>query len=170
MEEGISGTLNLDRIRDLTQVSIGKAKQLMETCVWAFINCNHTNGVIITVIEDKDNASYAVSWSEEELDTEAVLRSYNKDDATQFGAEAMALLISVERTPYDAVERSTTKTGIDYWLGFKNRHPNEPFHRASRLEISGIMIETPKNKVIARVKDKLSQTTPTDHTLPVGCD
>lgn len=167
MDEAVVPTLSLHRIQDAVQVSEGKAKHLMETCVWALLHCNHRNGVRLKVVDGKDTGFYVVRWQEDDLDEEAVRRSYNRDDATEYGAEAVALLISIDRTPYDAIERAITTKGIDYWLGFKNRKPNEPFHRAGRLEISGIMTETPTNSVRGRLKTKLPQTRPTDHTFPV---
>jgi hypothetical protein len=167
MDEALVPTLSLDGIQGIAQVSEGKAKHLMETCVWALLHCNHKNGVRLKVVHGKDTGFYVVGWQEDALDEEAVRRSYNRDDATEYGAEAVALLISIDRTPYDAIERAITTKGIDYWLGFKNRKPNEPFHRAGRLEISGIMTETPSNTVRERVRDKLRQTRPTDHTFPV---
>src|SRR6266498_1250705 len=167
MGETISGTLNLDSIQSLVQVSEGKAIQLMETCIWCLSHCDHSNGIRLKVIDREEPYSYIVTWPDERIDMEAVRRSYNRDDAIGDGAEAMAFLISVERTFYTAVERAVTRTGIDYWLGFKERNPNEPFHRAGRLEISGIMTENPSNSVSSRIKEKLRQTIPTDHTFPV---
>ena len=167
MVENVSGNLNLDNIQTLVQIAEGKAKLLKECCIWALWFCNHSNGVKIELREDSSTSLYIIGWSDEGLDAEAITRSYNPDDAAEFGAEAIALLISVERTEYDAVERSIKTTGIDYWLGFKNRHPNEPFHRASRLEISGIMKENKNNRVSTREKKKLTQTEPTDGTFPV---
>jgi hypothetical protein len=159
--------LQLDEIQTRVQVSEGKAKQLKEACIWSLWFCGHSNGVRLRVVEVNESARYEIRWLEAELGVEALKRSYNKDDATEFGAEAVALLLSLERTGYDAVERSVTGTGIDYWLGFKSRHLNQPFHRASRLEISGVLKESSRNKVSTRVRQKLGQTKPTDHLFPV---
>jgi hypothetical protein len=170
MEENVAGYLQLDEIQLRVQISEGKAKHLKEACIWSLWFCKHLNGVALGVadtLEGSQKTRYQIKWLEDGLDAEVLKRSYNKDDATQFGAEAVALLLSVEHTEYDAVERAMTGTGIDYWLGHKDRNPNEPFHRASRLEISGIMEETPDNKVSRRVGEKLKQTKPTDHLFSV---
>ncbi len=167
MEEYISGSLRLDDLQTLAQVTEGKAKHLREASIWALLFCEHSNGVKIRVLDGGNQVFYVMNWREENLDLDALSRSYNQDDATEFGAEAIAILLCIERTSYDAVERSSTTTGIDYWLGFKDRSPNEPFHRAGRLEISGIMRENQSNKVSTRVKEKLRQTKPTDRTFPV---
>jgi hypothetical protein len=167
MATAVSGTLYLDKIQEVVQVSRGKATQLMETCIWCLDYCEHKNGVNIKVVNDTVCCFYKISWPDEEIDIESVRRSFNKDDAIEDGAEAVAFLVSVEQTDFTAVERAVTTTGIDYWLGYKERDPNQPFHRAGRLEVSGIMKENPENKVQTRVKTKLKQTKPTDHTFKV---
>ena len=158
--------LHLDKIQDVVQVSAGKAKQLMETCVWCLLASNRVNGLTMRVTEESLNDSYFVIWPDEHIDTEAINRTYNQDDAIEDGAEAIALLLSIHRTEYTAVERATTTTGIDYWLGYKDNR-NNPFKRAGRLEVSGIFEENESNTVKNRVKDKLRQTKPTDRTFPV---
>jgi hypothetical protein len=165
MVDNVAGDFRLDEISSHVQISEGKAKSLKEACIWVLWHCQHSNGVQLKVIQDEEVAFYTVSWRDDLVEVEPLKRSFNLDDAKEYGAEALALFLSVHRTEYDAVERSMTKTGIDYWLGFKNRNPNEPFHRAGRLEVSG-MIETPSNKMSRRVKEKLEQTKPTDHTFP----
>ncbi len=118
------------------------------------------------VIEESCSNSYILSWSDAEIDLEAIRWSFNQDDATEDGAEAIALLLAIDRTEYTAVQRAVTTTGIDYWLGYRDNLDN-PFKRAGRLEISGIFNENETNTVAARLKGKLRQTLPTDHTFPV---
>ena len=72
-----------------------------------------------------------------------------------------------ELTHFTVIERAVTSTGIDYWLGFKNVNRNHIFHKAARLEISGILAENERNTVTNRIHLKQKQTQPTDHTLPV---
>lgn len=158
---------NLEKIEEIAQVSEGKALQLMEACVWCLFHCKHENGVSMKVVDGDKEVHYSVIWNVSCIDIEAVRRSYNQDDAIEAGAEAIAFCTVIKRTNYSAVERASTTTGIDYWLGYKDRHPNEPFHRSGRLEISGIMIESESNKVSTRLKVKQKQTKPTDHTFPV---
>lgn len=158
-------TLQLNKIQEVAQVSTGKAKQLMDTCVWCLLNRKHANGLTMRVVDGADY-SYLVTWPDEEIDDEAINRSYNKDDALEDGAEAIAFLVSIDRTAFNAVERAITTTGIDYWLGYKD-NPNNPFERAGRLEVSGILAENEGNTVKNRLKIKLKQTAPTDHTFSV---
>jgi len=158
-------TFHLDKIQDVAQLSEGKAKKLMETCVWCLVASTHANGVSLQVDDDSTTLTYLLRWPKK-LDLEAIKRSLNQDDATEEGAEAIALLVAVDRTEYTAVERASTSTGIDYWLGYKDNFDN-PFKRAGRLEISGIFKESDTNTVKTRVKGKLAQTLPTDRTFSV---
>jgi hypothetical protein len=159
--------LFLHEIRTIAQISEGKALRMMESCIWCWLACDHTNGSLLRVRHGKFSDEYSVAWPDSSIDREAIGRSYNQDDATEDGAEAIALLLSIERTEYTAVERASTTTGIDYWLGHKNAPLNLPFQRAGRLEISGILRESASNTIATRLKGKVSQTKPTDSTFPV---
>jgi hypothetical protein len=159
--------LLLHQIQQIIQVSEGKALRLMEACIWCWLACDHKNGAQITVRDGNILANYAVIWPDSQVDLEAIGRSYNQDDAIEDGAEAIALLLSIERTEYTAVERASTTTGIDYWLGYKSSPDNLPFYRAGRLEISGILRENESNSIASRLKVKVAQTKPTDSTFPV---
>src|SRR6185503_18109354 len=159
-------TLYLNQIQEVTLVSIGKAKQLMESCIWCVTASSHSNGVNMAVIEETRSDSYILTWPDAEIDLAATQRSFNQDDATEGGAEAIALLLAIDRTEYTAVQRAVTTTGIDYWLGYRDNCDN-PFKQAGRLEVSGIFKENETNTVTSRLKRKLKQTLPTDHTFPV---
>jgi len=159
-------TLSLNHIQEVAQVSVGKAKQLMESCIWCLTASSHGNGVSMEVIEESRSDSYILTWPDAEIDLAATQRSFNQDDATEAGAEAIALLLAIDRTEYTAVQRAVTTTGIDYWLGYRDNSEN-PFKQAGRLEVSGIFKENETNTVTSRLKRKLKQTLPTDHTFPV---
>lgn len=161
-------SVHLSLLGEYAQLSSGKAKMLMESCVWSLWHCDHENGVKLTLDYEDKHYSYSVIWKDNEIDRDAIMRSYNQNDATEYGAEAIAILMSLDRTNYDSVNRAVTSTGIDYWLGYKNKNPNNPFEQAARLEISGIIAETSSNSINRRLKEKLDQTCPTHHTgLPV---
>ena len=84
-------TLYLDKIQEVAQVSTGKAKQLMETCVWCLTASSHINGVSMKVLEESRSDSYILRWPDAEIDSEATKRRFNQHDATEDGAEAIAL-------------------------------------------------------------------------------
>lgn len=168
MQDAKTSTVHLGLIKEYAQLSSGKARMLMETCIWSLWHCNHENGVNLTLDYEDNHFLYNIVWSDNEIDQDAIMRSYNQNDATEYGAEAIAILMSLDRTEYNSVNRAITSTGIDYWLGYRNKNPNNPFEKSARLEISGIITETSSNSVDRRLREKLQQTSPTHDTgLPV---
>ena len=158
--------LNLDTIQAATRISSGRAKQLMEGCVWCLLTCKHSNGITLGVVADGKPDAYSVCWNDSEIDVAALNRTYDEKRGIEDGAEAIALLLVTSRTDYNAVQRTILGTGIDYWLGYQE-NLNNPFKSASRIEISGLLSENSTNTVKRRVASKLEQTKPTDHTFPV---
>lgn len=161
--------IDLDSLNNgIPAVSEGKAKMLKETCIWCLNSCKHQNGVALTAQNNKNTEILPICWNEKSIDRDAIDRAYNKEDAIEFGAEALSFILVRECTKYTAIRRSATGTGIDYWLGKKRRAGNKIFSSAdARLEISGILKQTTSNSVKRRVKEKLEQTTPTDKSFPV---
>jgi hypothetical protein len=77
-----------------------------------------------------------------------------------------ALLLIRERTDYTAIHRSIQSTGIDYWLGYKANADNQIFSRKdARLEVSGILKQSPTNRPSYRAKAKNNQTKQSDETF-----
>lgn len=77
-------------------------------------------------------------------------------DATEYGACGIAILLIKDLEGLTVVERSRKGTGIDYWMG-DDSNPNAPFQRKARLEVSGILNGT-EAQVNHRVNKKLNQT------------
>ncbi|MBI3467476.1 MAG: hypothetical protein HY000_31085 [Planctomycetes bacterium] len=84
--------------------------------------------------------------------------------ATEFGACGVALLLAREVTGLTAIQQSRKGTGFDYWLGPADQ-PRDllVFQNSARLEVSGILEGTDK-QIIARLKQKLRQSEPSDAT------
>ena len=83
---------------------------------------------------------------------------------TELGAVAIAILLVEELTEYQAVYRSATSTGIDYWLADQD---DEELGLTARLESSGLLDggEVQRKR---RIREKLKQTERSDATgLPV---
>lgn len=120
----------------------------------------HTVGVSLSV-SGVFTKSFAVHWPEVSDQTR---RCYNDpEEATEWGACGVAILLVLALTDYTVVERSRKGTGFDYWLGHED--DDLPFQHKARLEISGI--RNGNNSAIdRRVKQKLLQTVPTDGPLP----
>ena len=169
MNDSIINNLVLDSLgTGIPALTKGKASMLKESCVWCLIKCEHKIGVELQSVSCEESACYRIVWHEEAIDVDRIFVAYNSDDAVEFGAEAIALLLVREQTPFTAIRRAVKTTGIDYWLGYKSDNPDMPFSRAdARLEITGILEERGSNTVRNRIKKKLTQTVPTDHTFPV---
>lgn len=101
----------------------------------------------IELIWNKVSASIKASWNDLE-------------EATEYGATALAILLLKELTDYKIIRRSRKRTGIDYWLGSKD--DDFPFQDKGRLEVSGIL-KGSKSQVNQRVKQKKEQTKQSDH-------
>ena len=95
--------------------------------------------------------------------TEQTRRTWNDpDEATEYGATGIAVLLSRQELGYLVIERSVKGTGIDYWMGDESDALS--FERKARLEISGIRSGS-SSAVRDRVRQKLQQTTPSDGSL-----
>jgi len=108
------------------------------------------------------NGSYEIS-SATQLNNSAQYTWADKQEATEYGAVGIAIVLVLRATEYTAVERSVKGTGFDYWLGDSDNTPGLPFERKARLECSGIL-RGDSSQVNSRVKDKSRQTTISDET------
>ena len=114
------------------------------------------------VIKGYIDDEFRLSWPQV---TEQARRTWNDpEEATEYGATAIAVLLARQELGYLAIERSPKGTGIDYWLGEESDALS--FERKARLEISGIRVGS-STQVRARVRQKLQQTSPSDGSLPV---
>ena len=88
----------------------------------------------------------------------------DSEEATEYGATGVAVLMARNELGYLVIERSSKGTGVDYWLG--DDASGLSLERKARLEISGIRSGS-SNDVRARVRQKLQQKLPSDGSLPV---
>lgn len=132
-------------------------KFLAEATTVCFECQNHATGVELTV-KGFTTTTFKVHW-EKDI-TDQVLNSWDDpQDATEFGACGVAILLILELTRYTVIRKARKGTGVDYWLGFKDA--SMPFQDVARLEVSGIM--TGDDQVVkSRIKKKKNQTKPTD--------
>ena len=161
--------IELHKLKDLiNRLPPGKAAMYMEACVWCLSKNDHQNGVEFELQYRNKNYSYPVYWIDEAIDFQEINSFYNLDDTVSFGAEAIAMFFCITHTEFNDLERSTKKTGIDYWLSHEKSNPNLPFQNSGRLEVSGILKETETNTVAKRIKEKIKQSEQSDKTtLPV---
>ena len=77
----------------------------------------------------------------------------NLKDAVEFGAQAVVASLIHEFTDLVFIDQAFDHTGVDFWLA--SRSESGPFFQAkARLEISGILRETPSNSVEYRLTKK----------------
>ena len=94
--------------------------------------------------------------------TEQMRGSYDPDEATEFGACGVAILVIRDQTGH-TVQRAFRGNGFDYWIG--TVEAERPFQQMARLEVSGIRRGGPR-LVRARLRQKLAQVRSSDVTLP----
>ena len=88
-------------------------------------------------------------------------------EATEYGAYGLAIIVALALTQTRRVERSARGTGVDYCVG-DGKDQRGIFQGSARLEVSGIL-KGDKTKVAGRLHKKLAQTERSDNTgLPVG--
>ncbi|MCB0552723.1 MAG: hypothetical protein KDD02_04155 [Phaeodactylibacter sp.] len=148
----------LDRLKEgYPAISKNIGAYLAEGGAFCLEGNGHKPGVALVVDGDYPE-SIELHWSTA-VDGQ-VSRSWNdSQEATEYGATAVAIVILAKLTPYTVIERSFKGTGFDYWLGSGEYDENLlPFQqRKAKLEVSGIWKESGNNTVDARVKLKRQQ-------------
>lgn len=158
-----NAAIDLTQLNDLG-LSSGKASFQAECCVWCMNEHEHPNGKILEAIEEDSNSSHPVIWDEATINISEILDSIHEDEAAEYGAEAIALILGILKSEYDSVKRSRKKGGgYDYWLGDKEGFL---FQERVRLEISGIRSENRSNSLQSRVDAKLKQVSISDGDYP----
>jgi hypothetical protein len=120
---------------------------------------SHPNPVRLSLSGDI-SGSGTLEWAKV---SEAHHRTHaDLQEAAEFGACAIGIVIAVQLTGVCGVERSVKGTGVDFWL-VKDSDDRGIFQRSARLEASGIL-KGNQSTIKARVNQKLAQTKPTDET------
>ena len=113
------------------------------------------------LISGELTASATLEWA---TTTDQVRRNWKDDEeATEYGACAIASLLVPELSGLHVVERSRKGTGFDYWLG-PTDDDESLFQSRARLEVSGLRAGT-ETRIAARVRKKLRQTERSDSSL-----
>jgi len=154
--------LDLERIRDgFPGITPRVGEYQLESCVVCLERQNHQSGVRLKLSGDIET-ELVLLWTL--TVTEQMERTWsNQKEATESGAICIAALLVEKFTEYTILEKAREGTGIDYWLGRKNRTLTDYdlFHRDARLEISGIF-EGNSAEIAARFRMKLFQTNQSD--------
>lgn len=134
------------------------ANAMIEACIISLDSQENKNNCILKVDGETDK-KYILSWDNDI--TEQMKRSWNDQEyTTDQGACCLAILLTLKITEYTIILRSAKKTGIDYWLGYKN----DLLNYKARLEISGIRKKSKTNNIETRLKTKENQVKKSDVT------
>lgn len=115
-------------------LSPGMGKYMAEAACVCLESNGHQSGVILSVDGDYQH-TYAVNWSW--LPPPIHEKWGDADEATEFGAYAVAVLVVTDLAQLSVVRRSRKGTGFDFWLGPPDS--DEPlFQKKQCLEVSGI--------------------------------
>ena len=96
--------------------------------------------------------------------TDQVRRTWaDLKEATEKGAEGIAILLVKLETGYTTIERAAIGTRIDRWLGYESDAPY--FQRKARLEITGIL-RGDDGDVAKRLKEKMDRLALASSQLP----
>ena len=152
--------LSIDLLNEgLPAISPAFGAFLVEAARVCLAEGGHAHGVQLEVIGDQ-SIEFQLHWDDEL--SEQIRNSWSDlQEATEYGATCMALLLVLALTDLTVVRRSVKGTGFDYWLGRKEIEEGT-FQECARLEISGILSGNLRT-IEKRVKDKLRQTNRSDH-------
>jgi hypothetical protein len=122
---------------------------------------HHFSGVCL-LVEGDSPSSFEVQWDME--NTHQIEAAWSDhQEATEYGACGVAILLVLRLTQYTVIQRSRKGTKFDYWLG--HRDGEHPFERSARLEVSGILVGDDSN-FRQRVKEKRLQISESESSLP----
>ena len=113
------------------------------------------------VVSGRFQGAHALDWP---TVTDQVRRTWaDLREATEKGAEGIAILLVKEETAYTTIERAAIGTRIDRWLGYQSDAPY--FQRKARLEVSGLLRGDDRD-VKKRMRQKMDRLTLASSRLP----
>jgi len=126
----------------------------LQACTVCLDNYNHNSGITYK-LSGNFTDDIILEWTTQ-VNSHIKRNWKDLQEATEYGATGIAILLAKEFSQCDCIKRSSKGTGFDYWLGKEDELGI--FNAKERLEISGILNETPINTVKKRVKEKIDQT------------
>jgi hypothetical protein len=123
-------------------LSTNWCRVLVEGAVVCLTTQQHESNLTMRLVGPtniSDASSVTICW--ETVVSGALAKTYRNDpQTTDFGAMALALLLTLELTDYTHFMVSRIGDGVDYWL-----QKDDEDDVSARLEISGIRRKTKKN-------------------------
>ena len=141
---------------------------MVEAAIVCLLSQGHTPGVQLST---EGCATYGriLTWTPLPNEAQANRAWADSQEATEYGATAIAVLLVKAESGYTVVERSAKGTGFDYWMGHDTDDP--PFQNKAKLEISGIREAqgtgtAVRGQVTTRVNQKVEQVARSGLLLP----
>jgi hypothetical protein len=129
----------------LREGKLGLTKAYGSFLVEAASFCLHLNqhpNPVLVIVTGYAPTSGSLAWDEI---TDAHDHSFaDEQEATEYGAYGVAVVVVLKLTGTSHVARSAKGTGIDLWLG-GGTDERGIFQRTARLEVSGILSRLLKN-------------------------
>ncbi len=140
-----------------------QAAQHMQACLICLDHNRHLSAVEFEVKEKNASHKAQLYW-EKEVDEQMRRGWRDLQEATEYGATAIAILLVIKTTEYTIIERSAKGLGFDYWLLEEELYDEDDLLPAgtARLEVSGMIHEEKDSKIRARVEEKVTQTKTSD--------
>jgi len=164
-DENEDKTLEIINISELNNglptITPAYGQGLAEAAVFCLNKNSHQSSKCIlncikTLKNEGEFESYQLLW--DELDPRVESTYGDLDEAIEYGAMGIAILLSTKLTKYSFLERSAKGIGIDYWIGEKD---GDMFQKKARLEISGIF-KGNDAQLKARLNQKIRQSAASD--------
>src|SRR5690242_3370747 len=110
--------LVLEELKDkVLKFSGTQCSYYSEACIVLLEELNHSPGVSMHIFGDY-KLEYNITWDSKPI--KAGWKQTNK--LVENAATAIAFFLVIKLTDYTIVEEAVFKTGIDYWLGYKEDH------------------------------------------------
>lgn len=159
--------LRLDDIveKDFPGVTKSQAGQHAEACLVCLDHHDHKTGVEFVVILGNNQEISFLHW--ENIIDDHTRRSWKDlQEATEYGAVAIALLLVIHYTEYTIIERAVKGTGFDYWLLENELYDEDEImpSGSARLEVSGLLHAQKDSQIQSRIKEKEKQTNSSHET------
>ena len=162
-DTGFSENLVLESIIEweIPGVTQAQARQHAEACLICLDKHQHLSGVIVKLVQQSPS-EIVLRWNGT-LNDRARRGWGDLQEATEYGATAIAILFVITKTEYTIIERAAKGDGFDYWLFEQEDWDEANFLQGSaRLEVSGIMHAEKDSEIKSRVKQKKKQTEQSD--------
>jgi hypothetical protein len=147
-------TLNLELLRKgIKDCITSNMGGYMADCAIACLHRqNHGSKVFLHTKVEGEIQNFTLIWSTE-VDKQLLISTNDSDVSADYGAMAIALLLTQRLTKYRYFERSQKGSGVDFWLS----ENSDALEFSARLEISGIHEEKGRNTIMSRLNQKIKQ-------------